>query len=119
MKKLPHFFYTLLIVLPLFTVAAQGLHDPTKPQIGNGAKAIAPALSVMPVVPVVPVVPPMPRLQMVLIGAERSAVVIDGEVLQTGDLFKEMRVEAIRPDAVVLKTRKGLRTLPLYVPQEK
>lgn len=116
MKKLPHFFYALLIVLPLFTVAAQGLRDPTKPQIGNGAKAIAPALSVM---PVVPVVPPMPRLQMVLIGAERSAVVIDGEVLQTGDLFKEMRVEAIRPDAVVLKTRKGLRTLPLYVPQEK
>jgi len=104
----PHklFFISLLLVE---ITSAQGLRDPTRPLTASGnSNTAAP-----------PAPPPMPQLQMILIGAQRSKVVIDGEVLEEGDLFKGMRIEAIRPDAVVLKTRKGLRTLPLLVPEEK
>lgn len=107
MKKLPTLFLSLLLTLTCSHVFAQALHDPTRPQNGSGNKAVVRA---------VPAPPPMPRLQMVLIGAGRSTVVIDGEVLQLGEMFNNMQIETILPDAVVVKTRKGLRTLPLYVP---
>ena len=107
MKKLSLFFLSLLFVLNGTHVAAQALHDPTRPQTGGSGKAVVSAA---------PSPPPLPRLQMVLIGAERSTVVIDGEVLQVGELFNGMQIQTILPDAVVVKTRKGLRTLPLYVP---
>lgn len=106
MNSLILFFIGLLLVAQ---VNAQGLHDPTRPLTGNSKAAIAVQVQQ----------PPMPQLQMILIGSERSKAVIDGELLEVGDLFKGMRIEAIRPDAVVLKTRKGLRTLPLLVIEEK
>lgn len=107
MKPWKLFFISLLL---LEIASAQILRDPTRPLTAAGN-----SISKVPVVPA----PPMPQLQMVLIGAQRSKAVIDGELLEEGDLFKGMRIEAIRPDAVVLKTRKGLRTLPLLVPEEK
>ena len=107
MKKLPSFFLSLLLALSCCPAVTQALHDPTRPQTGGGSKAVVKA---------VPAQPPLPRLQMVLIGAERSTVVIDGEVLQVGEMFNGMQIEKILPDAVVVKTRKGLRTLPLYLP---
>ncbi len=113
MKKLPYRFLYLLLALNCSHVDAQVLHDPTRPQIGNRVKAAASGVAA---VTAVPAPPPLPRLQMVLIGAERSTVVIDDEVLQVGELFNGMQVEKILPDAVVVKTRKGLRTLPLYLP---
>lgn len=107
MKKLPLLFLSLLLAVSYSHVIAQALRDPTRPQTGGSSKALGKTT---------PAPPPMPRLQMVLIGTERSTVVIDGEVLQVGEMFNGMQIETILPDAVVVKTRKGLRTLPLYVP---
>lgn len=105
MKSLILFFISVLAA----NTSAQGLRDPTRPLTGSSNSKTAVAAQV----------PALPQLQMVLIGAQRSKAVIDGELLEVGDLFKGMRIEAIRPDAVVLKTGKGLRTLPLLVSEEK
>jgi hypothetical protein len=88
MKKLPSFFLSLLLALSCCPAVTQALHDPTRPQTGGGSKAVVKA---------VPAQPPLPRLQMVLIGAERSTVVIDGEVLQVGEMFNGMQIETILP----------------------
>lgn len=103
------FFFSLLLSA---NASAQSLRDPTRPLTGSSGKATVTAVTPAPP-------PPMPQLQMVLIGAQRSKAVIDGELLEVGDLVNGMRIEAIRPDAVVLKTRRGLRTLPLLVQEEK
>lgn len=103
----------LIIALSVAQASAQGLRDPTRPlTASSNSKAVTGAA-------VRVQAPALPQLQMILIGAERSKAVIDGELVEVGELFKGMRIEAIRPDAVVLKTRKGLRTLPLLALEEK
>jgi hypothetical protein len=59
-----------------------------------------------------------PQLQLVLIGADRRYVVIDGELLTIGDSVRGLPLMNISEDAAVLKTPNGPRTLPLSLRAE-
>lgn len=89
------------------TASAEALRDPTRPQTGVWhAQGAAKSGLVKPA-------PSLPQLQLVLIGPSRRFVVIDGQLLKTGEFFKGLQITEILPQAVILRTVKGLRTLPL------
>jgi hypothetical protein len=91
---------------------AEALRDPTRPLAGSSARARQTAAGA---VTPKPVAVALPQLQLVLIGPERSVVVIDGELLTKGQSFNGLEIMQILPEAVVLKAANGLRTLPLAV----
>ena len=100
------------MLLACATANAESLRDPTRPLAGSSARTRQPAAgNVIPK----PAAVALPQLQLVLIGPERSVVVIDGELLTTGQSFHGLEIMQILPQAVVLKAANGLRTLPLAV----
>ncbi len=101
----------LLITVPLTQLtspaSAEILHDPTRPQTAAPAAQAAVKAGLR------KAAPSLPQLQLVLIAQSRRYVVIDGQLLKTGEFFKGLQITEILPQAVILRTVHGLRTLPL------
>lgn len=87
---------------------AQSLPDPTRPALGSGPGAAAPA---------------PPQLQVVLIGsgsAGRRVAVISGQTLRIGDKFGGAVLASISSNEVVLREGNTVRVLKLFpVPEQK
>lgn len=99
--------WSLLVLLwltaPVLAAAADStVADPTRPPLARSAAEAA-----------APTAAPALELSAVLISAERTVAVINGQPLQVGERLGDARVEAIRPDAVVLRHNGEMKVIPL------
>lgn len=107
---------TLFLIAVLLSTSVQGagkLRDPTRPLATTGRALVTGPASGQPTEPIA-----VPELQLVLVGSARRYAVIDGELLAEGDAIRGLTLLQISNHAVVIKTPKGPRTLPLSSPSE-
>lgn len=102
---------TLLAMLVLFlTAPALALVDPTQPET-----------YVEPKIKTVKMKKRLVGLQLesILIAADRKIAAVNGKLYQVGDKLSGLTVKEINADHIVLKSKKGLRTLKLLTRQVK
>jgi hypothetical protein len=101
---------SLMLVSPAW---GQALSDPTRPpQAWLAAQQKAPGAPAGEQ-------ESRPLLQSLLIGPSRRYAIIDGQVLGVGDTFRDARVVAVTPAAVVLRSARGTQMLKLFPDVEK
>lgn len=101
-RRLPARLMLAVMLMPA-AVLAQGMADPTRPQMGAVAGASGAAAGQQGAV-----------LQSTLISGKHAEAIISGKLVQIGGRYGDATVLRISPDEVVLRTAKGLQTLRLF-----
>ncbi len=97
-----HNLYSLLLCLPLQSIHAQQLSDPTRPYTGRTAPASSQHK------------PKSLQLQAIYRFAGERLAIIDGALVREGDLLNQLKIQVITDDQVRY-TRKGVSGV-LYLP---
>lgn len=93
-------------MLPATTASAEDLPDPTRPPVA----LMAPA-------EVVVVEPPKPAgLQSVIISRSRSAAIIDGQTVELGGKYGDVRLIEVSDTGVILQGARGKRQVMTLFP---
>ena len=86
------------------SVSAEDLPDPTRPPVA----VMAPADAIV-------VEPPKPAgLQSVIISKERSAAIIDGQTIELGGKYGDVRLIEVSDTGVVLQGARGKTVMTLF-----
>lgn len=97
-----HILYSLLLCLPLHSIHAQQMSDPTRPYTGRAASASSQHK------------PKSLQLQAIYRFAGERLAIIDGALVREGDLLNQLKIQVITDDQVRY-TRKGVSGV-LYLP---
>ncbi|HZW26462.1 MAG TPA: hypothetical protein VFF26_13365 [Gallionella sp.] len=94
----------MAMLLPNTCALAEDLPDPTRPP----ASVMAPSAS-----PVAEPAKPV-GLQSVIISKKRSAAIIDGQTIELGGKYGDVRLIEVSDTGVILQGARGKRTMTLF-----